>query len=234
MGCCFCCQSCVILTYLQFLLSKRHSSVNLHILYTWHTLSLCPEGTGHLGRHAMDIIPVLMGFQVYGGEVAASRAYSRVVPGSAGSMLSQGTLLQDAGCRARVGGRASCTLCFGDEVAVGEGCTGWKRSGLVLLQTRHTHLRASLILEGSHKPPLQRTRHDALSPAIWKRLWRKLVMPDEKGCAQCFIITLFSGTARLRPDSPVGRQSIWCFLFTSSVTLHCPQFRLLLGKSTKS
>lgn len=124
LGCCFCCQSCVILTYLQFLLSKRHSSVNLHILYTWHTLSLCPEGTGHLGRHAMDIIPVLMGFQVYGGEVAASRAYSRVVPGSAGSMLSQGTLLQDAGCRARVGGRASCTLCFGDEVAWAKAAQG--------------------------------------------------------------------------------------------------------------
>lgn len=43
--------------------------------------------------------------------------------------------------------------CFGDAVAVGRGCTGGDRLGPVLLQTRHTHLQASLILGGPHKHP---------------------------------------------------------------------------------
>lgn len=105
----FCCRRYAVLTYPQFLLSPHRPRVNLRTPYSWHTLGLCPEGngtlpgTGHPGRHTAGIIGVLVGFTVCRGEVAVTHAGSRVGPGSAGSVFSQGFLLQDAGSRACVG-----------------------------------------------------------------------------------------------------------------------------------
>lgn len=90
-----------------------------------------------------------------------------------------------------------------------------------------THiLEPSLSLEGCTDRSCSKPNN--LSHIIWKRLRRKLVASDEKSSAQCFkIITHFSGTESVMQNSPMGHKLILCFMFTSSVTPHCNQFRII-------
>lgn len=56
-------------------------------------------------------------------EVAINTGASPVIATRAGKAFSQGAGLQDTSFRAWAGVEPPWTLCFGDEVAVGKGCT---------------------------------------------------------------------------------------------------------------